>query len=228
MKIYDRAGFPNPSRIRIALAEKGLESQVEFVSVDLIAAEHKQAPFLRLNPLGTIPVLELDDGTYLSECVAITEYLDHLDGNPVLTGKTPKERAVIHMMQRRVDAELLDPVGHYFHHATPGLGDDLFRYKSPEWEHRKSWGAREGQRAVNAMTYLNNVLENQAYVAGDKFSMADISVFAALNFADAAGLAPSTPLNALNEWRDRTGERASVKNRTGQMFVAEDLLRLGF
>lgn len=228
MKIYDRAGFPNPSRIRIALAEKGLESQVEFVSVDLIAAEHKQTPFLAMNPLGTIPVLELEDGTYLSECVAITEYLDHLDGQPILTGKTPKERATIHMMQRRVDAELLDPVGHYFHHATQGLGEDLFKYKSPEWEHRKAWGTREGKRAVNAMSYLDGVLQTQPYIAGEKFSMADISVFAGLNFADAAGLTPATHWSALIDWRNRVSNRDSVKNRSGQMFVAEDLRRLGF
>ena len=228
MKVYDRPGFPNPSRIRIALAEKGMESQIDFVSVDLIAAEHKQQPYLEKNPLGTIPALELDDGTHISECVAITEYLDNLDGNPVLTGKTPKEKALIHMMQRRVDVELIDAVGHYFHHATPGLGDALFKHKSPEWEHRKSWGAREGVRALKAMKYLDGVLQTQSYVAGDTFSMADISVFAGLNFADAAGLVIGEELQALKEWRVRVSERPSVKNRSGQMFVAEDLKRLGF
>ncbi|HEY0267037.1 MAG TPA: glutathione S-transferase N-terminal domain-containing protein, partial [Rhizomicrobium sp.] len=99
MKIHDRAGFPNPSRIRIVLAEKGLESRVQFVSVDLIAAEHKSPAFLAMNPSGTVPVLELDDGSFLSECTAISEYLDNLDGHPTLTGNTPREKGVIHMMQ---------------------------------------------------------------------------------------------------------------------------------
>ena len=80
MKIYDIPGFPNPARIRIVLAEKGLDSQIEFVKVDLFAAEHKQSAFLAINPTGTVPVLELDDGTFISEGVAITEYLDNLDG----------------------------------------------------------------------------------------------------------------------------------------------------
>jgi glutathione S-transferase len=228
MKIYDRPGFPNPSRIRIVLAEKGLDSQIEFVSVDLIGAEHKQQPFLEKNPLGTVPVLELDDGTFISESVAITEYLDNLDGNPVLTGRTPKEKALIHMMQRRADAELMDAVGHYFHHATSGLGAGLLPYKSPDWEDRKSWGMREGARAVKAMQYFDSVLKTQPYIAGDAFSIADITVFAALNFAEVGGLVIADELQNLKKWRANVTERPGVKNRTGQMFVAEDLKRLGF
>src|SRR5206468_2614008 len=84
--------------------------------------EHKSPAFLQKNPSGVLPVLELDDGTFISESTAITEYLDHLDGRPTLTGATPKQRALIHMMQRRAEAELLDPIGEYFHHATPALG----------------------------------------------------------------------------------------------------------
>jgi len=111
MKIYDRPGFPNPARIRIVLAEKQLESRVEFIPIDLIGAEHKSPAFLQKNPSGVLPVLELDDGTLISESTAITEYLDYLDGQPTLTGTTPKQKALIHMMQRRAEAELLDPVG---------------------------------------------------------------------------------------------------------------------
>jgi len=92
MKIYDRPGFPNPARIRIVLAAKGLESRVEFIPVDLIAAEHKQPAFLAKNPAGVVPVLELDDGTLIGESTAITEYLDNLDGRPLLTGSTPREK----------------------------------------------------------------------------------------------------------------------------------------
>ena len=88
MKIYDREGFPNPIHVRAVVAAKGLESQIEWVSVDLIAAEHKQPPFLAKNPSGVVPVLELDDGTFISESTAITEYLDNLDGNPILEGRS--------------------------------------------------------------------------------------------------------------------------------------------
>lgn len=161
MKIFDIPGFPNPLRIRIVLAEKNLASKVEFIKVDLPAAEHKQAAFLAINPTGTVPVLQLDDGTYISECTAITEYLDNLDGNPVLTGKSPKEKALVHMMQKRAESELIDAVGIYFHHATPGLGPALQAYKSPDWEGRREWGERSRDKAVAGMRYFDKVLTAQ-------------------------------------------------------------------
>jgi glutathione S-transferase len=228
MKIHDRSGFPNPARIRIVLAEKGLDPAIEFVPVDLIAAEHKQPLFLAKNPSGVVPILELDDGTFISESTAITEYLDNLDGNPVLTGRTPLEKATIHMMQRRAEAELLDPVGDYFHHATPGLGSALQAFKRPDWSGRGDWGRGQGERAQRGMAYFDGVLNNQAFVAGDAFSMADITVFAGLIFADAAGLAWPGKLGALEAWRDRVSERPTVKNRSGQAFLPEDARRLGF
>src|SRR5580698_10282475 len=125
MKIYDRQGTPNAARIRIVLAHKGLETQVEFVPVDLKAAEQKQPAFLRMNPIGKTPVLELPDGTFISESTAITEYLDNLDGNPILTGKTPREKALVLMMQHRTEAYVIEPVGIFFHYGTPGWGTEL-------------------------------------------------------------------------------------------------------
>jgi glutathione S-transferase len=150
MKIYDRPGFPNPARIRIVTHHKGLDSQIQFVNVDLIAAEHKQPAYLAKNPLGTVPTLELDDGTLIGESAAITQYLDNLDGNPTLTGKTALEKGVIHMMHKRAESELLEPVGNYFHHATPGLGNTLLAYKDPEWEGRADWGRKQGAKAIRA------------------------------------------------------------------------------
>jgi glutathione S-transferase len=227
MRIYDRPGFPNPTRIRIVLAEKQIDSKVEFVPVDLIGAEHKSPAFLQKNPSGVLPVLELDDGTFISESTAITEYLDHLDGRPTLTGTTPKQRGLIHMMQRRAEAELIDPVGEYFHHATPGLGPKLQAFKSLDWNGRAEWGRRQGDRARAGMSYFNSVLERQPYVAGDSFSMADITVFAGLLFADAAGLTPPDNCSALMAWRSRIADLPSVKHRSGQAFLADDARRLG-
>ena len=228
MKIYDRSGFPNPSRIRIVLAAKNLDAQMEFVSVDLIGAEHKQAAFLAKNPSGVLPVLQLDDGTYLSESTAITEYLDNLDGDPTLTGKTPREKAMIHMMQRRAEAEVLDAVGNYFHNATPGLGPILQVYKNPEWTDRAAWGNQQRDRALVGLKYFDGVLKNHGYLAGDSFSMADITLFAGLMFADAAGIAIPAEYTALSAWRSKVSELPSVKNRSGQNFLPEDLKRLGF
>lgn len=228
MKIFDRPGFPNPARIRIVLAAKSLDSQIEFVKVDLIGAEHKQSDFVAKNPSGVLPVLQLDDGTYISECTAITEYLDNIDGNPILTGKTAREKGLIHMMQKRAESELLDAVGNYFHYATPGLGAALQAHKNPEWANRQDWGNREGDKAVKGMKYFNTVLKGQSYVAGEQFSMADITVFAGLAFADAAGLKIPEECDALLAWRSKVAELPSVKNRSGQAFEPEDLRRLGF
>ena len=212
MKVFDIPGFPNPLRIRIVLAEKGLASNVEFVKVDLPTAEHKQPAFLSINPTGTVPVLQLDDGTYISECTAITEYLDNLDGNPTLTGKTPKEKGVIHMMNKRAESELADPVGYYFHHATPGLGAALQPYKSPEWEGRVEWGNRQRDKAVAGMWYFDQVLRSQPYVAGDAFSMADITVLAGLIFAGFANIEIPEECEALKSWQANVQQRASVRN----------------
>jgi glutathione S-transferase len=227
MKIYDRPGFPNPTRIRIVLAEKALDSKVEFVPVDLIAAEHKQLAFLAKNPSGVLPVLELDDGTFVSECTAITEYLDNLDGTPTLTGRTPREKALIHMMQRRAEAYALDPLGVFFHHATPGLGAALQAFKSPEWEGRSEMGRREGDKAKDGLKYFNEILTRQPYLAGDTFSMADITLLAGLAFAEALGAVPPD-LTAPKQWHERVATLPSVKNRSGQTFLPEDLKRMGY
>jgi glutathione S-transferase len=211
MKIHDIPGFPNPLRVRIVLAEKGLLDKVEFVKVDLPAAEHKQPPFLAINPTGTVPVLELDDGTYLSECTAITEYLDNLDGHPTLTGTTPLGKATIHMMQKRAESELIDAIGIYFHHATAGLGDALLPYKSPEWEGRAHWGQMHREKAEAGMRYFDEVLKTQPYVAGETFSMADTTVIGGLLFAAYAQIPVPESLVALRAWKDRVDARPSVK-----------------
>ncbi len=101
MKIYDWPTGPYPARVRIALAEKSLQSRVQFVSVNLRKGEHKKPEFLAKNYSGTLPVLELEDGTFIAECTAITEYLDALDGAPTLTGRTAREKGLIHMMSKR-------------------------------------------------------------------------------------------------------------------------------
>jgi glutathione S-transferase len=204
MKVHDHKGFPNPARVRIALAEKGLQDRVEFVPVNVPEGEHRTAAFLAKNPWGT--VLELEDGTCIAECTAITEYLDHLVGEPVLTGKTPKERAIIHMMQRRAEAGLLDAVGAYFHHATPGLGPKLETYQNREW------GEKSRERAIAGARHLNDVLRERVYLAGERFTMADITAFAGLAFADVAGVSMPKDLDALRHWRDRVAARPSASH----------------
>lgn len=201
MKIYDVEGFPNPARVRIALAEKG--ASAEFISVDVMGGEHRGEAFRTKNPDAGVPVLELDCGTCISECTAITEYIDHSHGEPTLTGTSPKQRAQIHMMNKRAESGLLDAVGAYFHHATPGLGPDLETYQNAEW------GRKQKEKAVATMGYLDGVLQNQDYLSGDVFTMADITAFAGLAFADFAKVDIPDNLTHLKAWRANVASRPS-------------------
>ena len=207
MKIHDFPIGPYPARVRIALAEKSLASQVEFVMVDLRKGEHKQPAFLAMNYSGTVPVLELDDGTIIAECTAITEYLDALQGEPVLTGRTPRDKGLIHMMSRRAELELLDPISVYFHHATPGLGPEVEVYQN------RDWGLRQRDKALAGMAYFDAILRRQPFVAVETFSMADITVVAGLIFADLVKLTVPPGCEALLGWYAAMRERPSVKNR---------------
>lgn len=207
LKIYDWSTGPYPARVRIALAEKNLQSQVRFESVDLWRGEHKKPAFLAKNYSGTLPVLELEDGTLLAECTAITQYLDALDGNPTLTGRTPKEMGLIHMMSKRAELELLDAISVYFHHATPGLGPDVERYQNEDW------GLRQRDKALRGMRYFDSLLRQQAFVAGDRFTMADITVIGGLIFAGLVELEVPQELDALRDWYARMQERPSVRDR---------------
>ncbi len=205
MKVYDYKGFPNPARVRIALAEKGLFDKVEFIHVDLPAGEHRKPEFLAKNPSGAVPVLELNDGTLISESSAITEYLDQASGNPDLTGTTPKDRAIIAMMQRKIEAGLMDAVGAYFHHATEGLGPDI------ETDQNPTWGKRQRNVAVKTMGWMNTVLADRDYLAGDNFSVADITAMAGFAFADFAKIDIPADLTHLLNWRTRVSARPSAQ-----------------
>lgn len=206
LTIYDWHNGPYPARVRIALAEKGLQSQVRFVSVDLRKGEHKTEEFRAKNYSGTLPVLELKDGTLIAECTAITEYLDALDGTPTLTGRTPREKGVIHMMSRRAELEVLDAISIYFHHATPGLGPHVEVYQNPEW------GFYQRDKALRGMRYFDGVLRTQAFVAGESFSMADITLVGGMIFAALLKLPVPEECQALLAWYTRMQERPSVQN----------------
>lgn len=204
MKIYDTEGFPNPARVRIALAEKGATDQVEFIPVDVMAGEHRSEAFRSRNPDAVVPCLELADGTHISQCNAITEYIDgHFDG-PSLTGETPQERAQVSMMNLRAENGLLNAVGTYFHHATPGLGPDLETYQCAEW------GNKQKEVAGQTMVYLDSVLATNDYLAGPSFSIADITAFAGLAFADFAEVDIPDNLTNLNAWRTKVAARPSI------------------
>ena len=204
MKIHDIANFPNPLRVRIALAEKNATENVNFVPVDVMAGEHRTPEFIVKNPAGGVPVLELDDGTFISECTAIIEYIDHSFDGPSLTGQGAKARALISMMQRRAEFMVLDAVAAYFHHATDGLGPEIEIYQN------QAWGERQKEVALKGMAYFNKILADADYVVGDEFTVADITLFAGLGFADFAAIDIPSECTHLIAWKARVASRPSV------------------
>lgn len=204
MIIYDVPGFPNPARVRMALAEKNATDNVTFKDVDVMGGEHRSAEFLAKNPAAAVPVLELDDGTCIAECTAITEFIDHEFEGISLTGKGAKQRAQISMMNRRAEFMVLDAVGAYFHHATDGLGPDLETYQNA------GWGQKQKEKAIEGMSYFDQVLASNDYVAGDEFSCADITLFASLIFAGFAKIEISEELVNLSKWRALVAARPSA------------------
>ncbi|ARW11511.1 glutathione S-transferase [Acetobacter ascendens] len=207
MKIYDWPTGPYPARVRITLAEKQMLSKVEFVRINLWKGEHKTADFRSKNYSGTLPVLELDDGTFLAECTAITVYLDALEGNPTLTGRTPLEKGVIQMMTKRAEIEMLDAISVYFHHATPGLGPKVEVYQNREW------GLYQRDKALRSMHYFDDLLRKQPFIAGEAFSMADIAVIGGFIFAAIVKLPVPQECKALLAWYAKMQERPSIREQ---------------
>ncbi|MFT2110322.1 glutathione S-transferase family protein [Marinomonas sp. 2405UD68-3] len=205
MKIYDVANFPNPLRVRIALAEKNATSHVTFIPVDLMNGEHRTDAFLAKNPAASVPVLELEDGTFISECTAITEYIDQHFSGPSLTGETAKERAIINMQQKRAESMVLDCVAAYFHHATDGLGPALETYQNNEW------GQKQKEKSLNGLAYFNTVLSSSTFLAGETFTIADITLYAGIGFAGFAQIEIPAELTHVHRWLTLVAERPSVK-----------------
>ena len=205
MEVYEFKGFPNPTRVRLALAEKGLFDAVKFVQVNVPEGEHRKPEFFVINPSGIVPVLELEDCTQISECSAIKEYLDHAKGDPDLMGQTPKSRVVIAMMQHKVEAGFLDAVAAYFHHATAGVGSDIKTHQNA------AWGERQKETALNTMAWMNDLLADQDYLAGDQFTIADITAMAGFDFAGFAQIDMPAEFTQFATWRDRVVARPSVK-----------------
>ncbi len=203
MKIYDIENFVNPARVRIALAEKNATDKVEFIEVDVMNGEHRTEAYKAKNPDATVPFAELECGTYISQCNAIIEYIDGEFKGPSLIGNTAKQRAITQMMNIRAEAGLVDAIGAYFHHATPGLGPHLETYQNEDW------GLKKKETAQDTMRYLDSVLANSDYLAGEEFSMADITAFAGLIFADFAKVDIPKELTHLSSWHQRVASRPS-------------------
>jgi glutathione S-transferase len=199
MKIFEFRDFPNPRRVRVFLAEKGING-IPFAQIDVPGGEHRKPAFLARNPYGSVPTLELDDGTFISETVAICRYFEARHPEPHLMGETPEETAAIEMWQRRIEHTLFDTIATYFHHATPGLGG-LEAYQN------KEWGAHNRDLFLAAMEKTDTLLAEREFIAGDRFSIADITALCAIDYGGFVEIGIPAELTNLQRWYDAVSSR---------------------
>jgi glutathione S-transferase len=200
LKLYYFPVAPNPTKVRLYLAEKGIRD-VEMVRVNLGARENRTPEFLAKNPEGKLPVLELDDGSHLTESLAIIEYLEELHPEPPMIGCTPEERARVRSVERMADTGVLMSVGRAVHATRSPLG---LPPNPPVAEH-----AREGFRG--ALALLDGRLAKSPFLAGERVTIADCTLFAALGFGSFFGIEPDSALRNLARWRQEFGARPSTK-----------------
>jgi glutathione S-transferase len=204
MKLYISRFAPNPRRVTMFVAEKGITG-IETVMVDLAANEHKSAAYLAINPLGRVPALELDDGRVLCETRAICTYLEGRYPQPNLMGEGYEERAFIEMADRRVELYLFLEIANCIRHTHPGLAS----LEQPQFP---DFGTSQGEKMRATARWLDGELARQPYVAGQRFTVADITAFCGLEFA--RGLMKFKPgaegMPHLQEWRDRIAARPTA------------------
>lgn len=204
MKLYSAHRAPNPRRVLMFLAEKGIVG-IPVENVDLNEGQHRTVAFRDKSPLAKVPALELDDGRVLTETRAICTYLEGLYPEPNLMGVDATERAFIEMADRRVEWYLMVPLAMAIRHTHPGLAA-LEQPQFPEF------GRSQGEKGLEVARWFDQQLQAQPWIAGARFSIADITAFCALEFA--RGLLKLVPrdhgLHALQEWRERMAQRPSA------------------
>ena len=200
MKLYDGGRAPNPRRVRIFLAEKAMSLPVE--KIDLANLEHKTAEFTALNPLQRVPVLVLDDGTVITESIAICRYIEGLRPEPRLFGRGALEEALVEMWNRRVELNLYQAVSAVFRHTHPAMKD--LESQVPEW------GEANRPRVFDFLGLLDRELKNRLFVAGDHYSIADITALVAVDFMRPAKLIMPEELANLRRWHAQVSERSSA------------------
>jgi glutathione S-transferase len=205
MKLYELTGAPNPRRVRIFLAEKGIT--VPLVQVDLRKGEHKAPTFLKKNPSGKIPVLELEDGSCIAESVAICRYFEALQPNPALFGTTPYEIGRIDMANRQLELELLSQVG------VSWVNGPIVAQMAPGRFKQNPQAKESSDAAVRAFyKRLDDELANRQFMADDAYSIADITGLVTIDFAGAlVDLKPDASLTNLWRWHAAVSSRPSAK-----------------
>ena len=200
MKLYTTKVAPNPRRVHIFLAEKNIE--IDCVEIDLGKSENLAPDFVAKNPLGRVPVLEMDDGTYLAESVAICRYFEELYPEPPLFGTDAKDKAIVEMWNRRMESEVLGNVS------------NCFRHTHPYWEGRipqvPAFGELCRTNLLERMKWLDEELAGREFIAGGRFTVADITAFTGFQLARIPKIRIGEELTNLTRWHDAVAARPSV------------------
>jgi glutathione S-transferase len=200
-KLFDGGRAPNPRRVRIFLAEKGID--VPLVPVDMAKLEHRQGEVASRNPLRRLPVLELDDGTVLTESVAICRYFEEIQPEPALFGSGALGKAMVEMWQRRIELNLFGAVAAAFRHVHPAM---------KEWEVPQipEWGEANKPKALEFLEFLDGELATRDFAAGNEFSIADITGLVAMDFMKPARIGVPEQLNNVIRWHRMLADRPSA------------------
>ena len=202
MKIYDFALAPNPRRLRIFVAEKGLKIPME--QVDIFTGKNRTPEMLAKNPAGGLPVMELDDGTHLAESVAICRYLEGMHPEPNLMGRDLREQVEIEMWNRRVELGLFGAAARAFQHTN-----ELFKARLKQFP---EYGETQREAVKQLLQWLDAQIGKKPFIAGDRFTIADITAEVGVDFAaQMAGVPMDPSLKNLARWHQSVSSRPSAK-----------------
>jgi len=201
MKLYNHPVAPNPRRVRIFAAEKDIKLQLE--DIDLLGGQNRTPEFLAKNPSGAVPVLQLDDGSYLSESVAICRYLEGLRPEPNLFGRNLREQAEVEMWTRRMEFELTAAIGAVVRHTA-----EIFRGVLPQFP---DYGNAQRPIVQQRLERMDRELQDREFIAGNRFTMADIIGLVAIDIGGALGnIKPDPALKNLARWYQSVSSRPSA------------------
>ncbi|MFJ5370757.1 glutathione S-transferase family protein [Bosea sp. CER48] len=202
MKLYDGGRAPNPRRVRIFFAEKGVPLP-ELVAIDIAKKEHRTEAFTRINPAQRLPVLELDDGTALAETIAICRYIEALHPQPAMFGRDAKEQATIEMWNRRVELGLFASVAAVFRHSHPSMAE--LEEQVPEW-------AEANRDQVDDHLWLLELqLASNPFVCGETMTVADITAGIAIDFMKPSRIPLPEDFVHIRRWHGDLSTRPSWK-----------------
>lgn len=201
MKLYDGGRAPNPRRVRIFLAEKGIAVPTE--QVELGKLEQRSDAFTAINPMQRVPALVLDDGTVIAESVAICRYFEALQPDPPLFGRGALDEAMVEMWNRRVELHLFLPVATVFQHLHPVM-------KIMVDPQVAAWGEANKPRAAQFLQFLDGELKDRAYVAGAAYTVADITALVAVDFMRVSKMTVPEELTNVRRWHQAVSARPSA------------------